>query len=85
MKRFITLALVVAFLVALPASHLLIGKGKPDKEEVLICHFAGKRQVRGGHGFIKIVPLGSLPRHLGHGDCENPVMVDDYSARCDCP
>ena len=75
MKRLIAVALVAAFLVALPASHLVMaGKGK-----VAICHFNGHQGVNFGDWVIcgdgsfcraqggKVIRVGIPACQNGHG------------------
>jgi hypothetical protein len=64
MKRFIYLVLVVAFIVALPVSHLVLAEGPPADR---VCH----RDSR-------VIPAPTekvLLMHLSHGDCVTPVNV----------
>jgi hypothetical protein len=58
MKRFIYLVLVVAFIVALPVSHLVMASGPPGSR---VCH---NRVVRPAPS------AQAVAAHLNHGDCE---------------
>ncbi len=57
MKRFIYLVLVVAFIVALPVSHLVMASGPPGSR---VCHKG------------RVIPAPSdaaVEAHEKHGDC----------------
>ena len=58
MKRFMYLVLVVAFIVALPVSHLVMAKAP---ERSLVCH----------KGRVFSVPSQTVDMHVNHGDCKN--------------
>ncbi len=74
MKRFMYLVLVVAFIVALPVSHLVMASGPAPS---LVCH----------RGRVFPVPSdGAVAGHEKHGDCENPPGdIGDYCWFCPLP
>lgn len=69
MKRFIILLCVVAFVVALPLSHVA-AKGKaPAKVE--ICHVKATADLWGSpkaFGIVIEVSANAIPAHEAHGD-----------------
>ncbi len=70
MKRFIYLVLVVAFIVALPVSHLVMAKGPPGSR---VCHKG------------RVIPAPSpaaVAAHLSHGDCLKET--ENIRDLCDC-
>ncbi len=70
MKRLIYLVLVVAFIVALPVSHLVMAKGPPGSR---VCHKG------------RVIPLPSpaaLAAHVNHGDCVTSEPL--HTVGCGC-
>lgn len=63
MKRALFLSLLAAFVLALPASHLVWGKGHVPTHKVQVCH----------EGETIAVGAKALRAHLGHGDCQLPA------------
>ncbi len=59
MKRLIALSVVAAFLLAIPVSHLLLGKGHVPAHKDQVCH----------NGEVETVGSPAVPAHLNHGDC----------------
>ncbi len=80
MKRFIVALCLVAFLVALPMSHLVSAakKKKPVRKKVAICHIIEANDVV--YGFWGVVDLhfgkeievatSAVPAHIEHGDSD---------------
>ena len=63
MKRLILSFAVAGFLIAIPASNALWGKGHVPLGKVQVCH----------KGQVNTVSQNALPAHVGHGDCQLPV------------
>lgn len=63
MKRLMLSFAAVGFLVAIPASNAVWGKGHVPIGKVQVCH----------NGSVNTVDDNALPAHLGHGDCQLPV------------
>ncbi|MCH7548456.1 MAG: hypothetical protein IH969_02790 [Candidatus Krumholzibacteriota bacterium] len=63
MKRLITLSFLGAFLIALPASHVVFSKGHVPSNQVQVCH----------KGQVIDVDSPARRAHVGHGDCELPA------------
>ena len=85
MKRLIVLASVSAFLVALPASHLLMGDGPAPK--ITICHLTAPVNSGNadGTGVIISVSRGHTG-HRQHGDCVagGVRFTDNGDGTCSC-
>ncbi len=94
MKRLIILASVAVFLVALPASHLLMagaggsnGGGDDDDDDgnnkVTICHLTPPRNSGNADrtGVIITVSRNSRNGHIKHGDC---VRFRERDGKCRC-
>ena len=62
MKRLITLSFLGAFLIALPASHVVFSKGHVPSDQVQVCH----------KGEVKDIRAAALNGHLSHG-CQLPA------------
>ncbi len=58
MKRLLGLSLVAAFVLALPASHIVMGKAHVPAHKEQVCH-AGK---------VIAVGAPAVDAHLAHGD-----------------
>ncbi len=69
MKRFIYLVLVVAFIVALPVSHLVMANGPRGSR---VCH----------RGRVFPVPSQAVSGHERHGDCE--LLGGNITDPCEC-
>ncbi len=89
MKRLIVLASVAAFLVALPASHLLMGDRPRPK--VTICHLTPPNNADRTGVIISVSRHGLGPpraeeRHRAHGDCvEGGTRFTDLGdGKCSC-
>lgn len=67
MKRILVLSIAAAFLLAVPASHLVFGKGHVPTNKIQVCH----------KGKVVTVGASALADHLGHGDCQLPAC--DFS------
>ena len=83
MKRFAGFALVTAFLLALPVSHLAIS-GPPNrpKGKVEICHFPDGETT----GIVINVSRAALNAHCTkHGDCTNFTTPPNLNGGCVCP
>ncbi len=63
MKRLITLSIIGAFLFALPASHVVFGKGHVPSKKAQVCH----------NGEVLQVGTNGGAAHLKHGDCDLPA------------
>lgn len=63
MKRFLGFSLAGAFLLAIPASHLLWGKAHVRLGKVQVCH----------KGEVISVRDAALAAHHRHGDCQLPA------------
>ncbi len=83
MKRIITLASVAAFLVVLPASHLLMGDG-PRPNKVTICHLTPPANSGNADGTGVVIEVNRHSRngHIQHGDCTRFRVGRDGSCRC---
>jgi hypothetical protein len=83
MKRIIILLCVVAFIVALPLSHVAVA-GKGPAPKVNICHKPQYVGSLGGvdyyAGNIISVSENALDAHIAHGDSDefNIATVDDF-------
>lgn len=63
MKRIFALLAVGAFVLALPASHLVFGKAHVRLGKVQVCH----------KGKVLQVSKNALKAHVKHGDCQLPA------------
>ena len=63
MKRLLTLFIVAAFLLAIPVSHFVLGKGHVPSNKVQVCH----------KGEVITVSKNALNTHVNHGDCQLPA------------
>jgi len=63
MKRIVVLAIGGAFLLVLPASHLVFGKAHVPVKKNQVCH----------NGVVLQVGSGATGGHVAHGDCELPA------------
>lgn len=63
MKRLIISFTVLAFLIGIPASHYVLGKGHVPLHKVQVCH----------KGETITVSADALKGHLDHGDCQLPA------------
>ncbi len=63
MKRLIVSCTVLAFLIGIPASHYVWGKGHVPVHKVQVCH----------KGEVVTVSQNALDAHLDHGDCQLPI------------
>lgn len=63
MIRTISLCAVLTVLLAIPASHLVWGKGHVRIGKVQVCH----------KGEVLTVSENALRAHLKHGDCQLPA------------
>ena len=68
MKRLLALFTVAAFLVAVPASHLIWSKAHVPVKKVQVCH----------KGKVITVSKNALNAHQKHGDCQLPAC--DFTA-----
>ena len=87
MKRLITLASVAAFLVVLPASHLLMGGGPTPK--ITICHLTAPANSGNADGTGVIISVSSTHArngHSRHSDCVEggPLFTDNGDGTCSC-
>ena len=77
--RLLGLLIVVAFLVAVPASHLVWGKGHVPAHKEQVCH----------KGSVLAVGAAAVAGHEGHGDCfidkNDPDNVFFTGDPCGCP
>ena len=78
MKRTALLIFLGAFVLSLPASHLVLGKGHVPSSQDQICHFQGDDDDSGGAGVVKNVDLNRLQRFLRRGDCLLPINDPDH-------
>ena len=67
MKRLLGFSLAGAFLLAIPASHLLWGKAHVRLGKVQVCH----------KGEVISVRDAALAAHHNHGDCQLPACDFD--------
>ena len=82
MKRLIFVALVAAFIVAVPVSHLLMA-GPPDPKK--ICHVSPASPAP-ADGFFLTIPVKAVPGHLNHGDCDpGTASAPNTAIFCTCP
>ena len=80
MKRLLGLLTMIAFLLAIPVSHLVWGQEHvpPHKEQV--CH----------KGTVLTVGAAAVEGHLDHGDCfidkdtQIPALFTGDACVCDC-
>ncbi len=82
MKRLMILASVAAFLVALPASHLLMGDGPTPK--ITICHVTPPVNSGNADGTGVVIEVNSHAArgHRQHGDCLRFRVGRDGTCRC---
>ena len=73
MKRTALLFLLGVFVLSLPASHLVFGKGHVPSTEDQICHFEGDDDDSGGVGVARNIPLNRVEDALDNGDCLLPI------------
>lgn len=78
MKRVLLVLVVGTFLLAVPASHLLLGKGHVPAHKTQFCH----------EGEVIEVGSSAASAHLAHGDCELPACdfnnIFHKGEPCDC-
>ena len=78
MKRLLGLLTVTAFLLAIPVSHFVLGKGHVPLNKVQVCH----------KGETITVSKNALNAHINHGDCQLPACdfanVFNTGDPCDC-
>ena len=78
MKRLFVLFTVAAFLLAIPLSHVLLGKGHVPSNKDQVCH----------KGKVITVSQSALAAHQAHGDCLLPACdfanVFHTGDPCDC-
>ena len=63
MKRVLFLTILAAFVLALPASHQVWGKGHVPSHKIQVCH----------EGETITVGAKALRAHIDHGDCQLPA------------
>lgn len=80
MKRLIVFFVFIAFLVALPLSHMTKAavKKKKKKKIVAICHF-----IKGDSGIALNIPAEAAIQHLARGDCQIPRNTFRNGEPCD--
>jgi hypothetical protein len=83
MKRFLAVLVVVAFVVAVPLSHLVTATPPDLKNLVDICHFPDGLPV----GVVISVDVNAVAVFEKlHGDCTNFTIVEkDGSCICSSP
>lgn len=79
MKRLLIMLCVVAFLAALPLSHIALAA---PAEKVLICHVNSANDLVNGHwwlvgGRVIEVAESAVPAHLAHGDSLDYEIMDE--------
>ena len=62
MKRLLSLSILAGFLLAIPVSHLLMGKGHVPAHKTQVCH----------DGIVNVVGTPAVAAHLSHGDITLP-------------
>lgn len=71
MKRMMLALATAGFLLAIPASKALSGKGHVPIGKVQVCHAGGGTGAATGQALM--VDDNALAAHLGHGDCQLPA------------
>ena len=81
MKRLLGFSLVAAFVLALPASHIVMGKAHVPAHKEQVCHA----------GEVIAVGAQAVDAHLSHGDCFidkrthlPPLFTRDACTSSDC-
>jgi len=74
MKKFTVIMIALAFVAAIPASHLLTAA---KKDKVAVCHFVKKAPSNPNfiYGKVLMVPESAVSSHLAHGDKAMPFAT----------
>ena len=62
-QRLFGLSVLAAAVLAIPASHMVMGKGHVPAGKDQVCH----------KGETLTISLAAFGAHIGHGDCELPI------------